>query len=254
MKPKRFHAEELVELLKRQTIATLPELKKVLGTTANITVFRKLEEISYRTSYSHRGKYYALHEAMTFDKEGLWSFGAVRFSKHGTLLSTVEAFVRRAEAGYFTRELEDVLHVGVKEALLKLCREGRIARERVSGLYLYCSVDQAARRRQIMARRLRESYPGVVRRFARDEVVSDELKAALVLFVSLLDEKQRRLYAGLESLKWGYGGDRKMAEWMGMDVHTVARGRRELLARDVETERIRKAGGGRKPVEKKHRK
>jgi hypothetical protein len=33
----------------------------------------------------------------------------------------------------------------------------------------------------------------------------------------------------------------------------VARGRRELLARDVEVERIRKAGGGRKPLEKKRR-
>jgi hypothetical protein len=31
----------------------------------------------------------------------------------------------------------------------------------------------------------------------------------------------------------------------------VAKGRRQLLARDVEVDRIRKVGGGRKPVEKK---
>jgi len=37
------------------------------------------------------------------------------------------------------------------------------------------------------------------------------------------------LYAGLESLKAGHGGDRRLAELTGMDVHTVARGRRELL-------------------------
>ncbi len=37
----------------------------------------------------------------------------------------------------------------------------------------------------------------------------------------------------------------------GMDPHTVAKGRRELLAQEVEVERVRKAGGGRKPVEKK---
>jgi len=30
----------------------------------------------------------------------------------------------------------------------------------------------------------------------------------MVLFYSLLDEKQRRLYAALESLEWGHGGDR----------------------------------------------
>jgi hypothetical protein len=36
-----------------------------------------------------------------------------------------------------------------------------------------------------------------------------------------------------------------------MDPHTVAKSRRELLAQDLEVDRIRKAGGGRKRVEKK---
>jgi hypothetical protein len=81
-----------------------------------------------------------------------------------------------------------------------------------------------------------------------------ELRAAIVLFFSLLDEKQRRLYAGLETLKMGRGGDRRIAELLGVDAETVARGRRELLAQDVQIERIRRAGGGRKAVEKKRRK
>jgi hypothetical protein len=85
------------------------------------------------------------------------------------------------------------------------------------------------------------------------EVVSDELKAAIVLFSSTLNEKQRRLYAGLESLKLGYGGDRRIAEFIGMDPHTVAKGRRELLEQDLEIDRVRKAGGGRKPLEKNAR-
>jgi hypothetical protein len=72
-----------------------------------------------------------------------------------------------------------------------------------------------------------------------------------VLFFSVLDEKQRRLYAGLESLKLGYGGDRRIADFLGMDPHTVAKGRDELLEQDLEIDRIRKAGGGRKRTEKK---
>ena len=34
----------------------------------------------------------------------------------------------------------------------------------------------------------------------------EELRAAIVLFASLLDERQRRLLAGLEALKCGWGG------------------------------------------------
>ena len=52
----------------------------------------------------------------------------------------------------------------------------------------------------------------------------DELRAAIILFYSLLDERQRRLYAALESLKIGHGGDRRIAELLGLDAGTVARG------------------------------
>src|SRR6266481_970445 len=46
---------------------------------------------------------------------------------------------------------------------------------------------------------------------SRLEISPDELKAAILLFYSLLDEQQRRLYAGLESFKLGHGGDRQLA-------------------------------------------
>jgi hypothetical protein len=107
------------------------------------------------------------------------------------------------------------------------------------------------RERQLLARHALQAEPHLATSLASAEVVSDELKAAIVLFSSMLNEKQRRLYAGLESLKVGYGGDRRMAEFIGLDPHTVAQGRRELLEQDLAVDRIRKAGGGRKRAEKK---
>ena len=77
------------------------------------------------------------------------------------------------------------------------------------------------------------------------------MKAAIILFYSLLDEQQRRLYAGLESMKLGHGGDSVLADFLGLDPHTIAHGRRQLLEPDVEVGRIRRSGAGRKPVEKK---
>src|SRR5207249_10033445 len=38
-----------------------------LGTSATMTVFRKLKALGYRTSYSHRGKYYTLSGILRFD-------------------------------------------------------------------------------------------------------------------------------------------------------------------------------------------
>jgi len=253
MRPILFHAQDLRRVLRKQKIATMSELKAALGTDVDVTVFRKLHELSYRTSYSHRGSYYTLDEIAHFDAQDLWSCRSVWFSRYGTLLSTVESFVKRSAAGCFARELEALLHVGVKEALLKLVRDGRIAREEVSGLFLYGSLDRVRRKQQLLARQVEAVAPSLTRSVVAGRILPDEVKAAIVLFASLLDEKQRRLYAALESLKFGHGGDRRIAALLGLDVGTVARGRHELLAQDFELERVRKPGAGRRPAEKKRR-
>ncbi len=250
MRTTSLHSKELVKLLKRNKIATIDELKAALGTSVNITVYRKLREVSYHTSYSHRGRYYTLDEVARFDDQGLWSYRDVRFSMYGNLLTTAEIFIKRSEAGYYAGELEHILNVGVKEVLLKLVRQGRITRKKVSGLYLYCTTSRDRVQDQLFARQIQEAEPSLTRSVVASEILPDELKAAIVLFFSLLNEKERRLYAGLESLKWGHGGDRKIADLLGLDVGTVAKGRGDLLAQDVERDRIRRAGGGRKSIKK----
>lgn len=251
MRTESFHADELARVLRRLKIAAMPELKKALGTEVDVTVFRKLKQLAYQTSYSHRGSYYTLQETARFDAHGLWSCETVWFSRQGTLLATAEAWVARSRDGYFVEELDHLLHVGTKEPLLRLVQQKRITRQPVNGLYLYCSIDPALRQRQLLARRVRQAEPDLASSLAGGEAVADELKAAIVLFFSALDEKQRRWYAGLESLKLGYGGDQRIAGFIGMDPHTVAKGRHELLQPDEDIERVRKAGGGRPRAGKK---
>jgi len=96
----RFSPEDLVQFLKQQKIATMPELKAALGTQVDVTVFRKLKQIGYLSSYSHRGRYYTLSETAHFDEQGLWSFWGVHFSRYGTLRGTVEAWVKESSLTY----------------------------------------------------------------------------------------------------------------------------------------------------------
>ena len=251
MRTVSFHADDLAKALRRLKTATMPELKMALGTAVDVTVFRKLKQIAYRTSYSHRGAYYTLDETARFGENGLWSFQSVWFSRWGTLLNTAEAYVDNSAAGCFVEELDNLLHTGTKEPLLKLVQQERVTRQLVGGLYLYCSMKVAPRDRQLRARLALQADPQLAGSAIASPEVTAEMKAAIVLFLSMLDEKQRRLYAGLESLKLGYGGDQRIAAFIGMDPHTVAKGRRELIEQDFELDRIRKPGGGRKLVEKK---
>ncbi len=248
-----MEAERLRALLRAQTIATMPELKAALGTDVDVTVFRKLRELAYHSSYSHRGKYYTLDAIARFDARGLWSCRSVWFSAHETLRRTCEVLVTDAEAGYATDELEQVLHVGVKDPLRTLAGEGRIVRERRAGRFMHFAADAALRKAQVLARHVWDTAPSDRSLAATVRVVPDELKAAILLFISLLDEQQRRLYAGLESLKLGHGGDRRVADRLALDPGTVAKGRQQLLAGDVPLDRVRQTGGGRTPLEKQRR-
>ena len=101
MKPVRFSLERLSALFQDLKVATLAQLKAALGTAVDLTVFRKLSALPYRTSYSHRGAYYTLDTLARYDELGLWSYQDIHFSRHGTLLNTAAALVSKAPAGYF---------------------------------------------------------------------------------------------------------------------------------------------------------
>lgn len=250
MRPTLFFTQPLLRLLRRNKIATLPQLSAALGSSSSITVFRKLDLLHYRTSYSDRGRFYTLDRIARFDDNGLWSHDSVWFSRFGTLVDTAEVFVSRSPSGYFVAELDAALHVSVQDTLLQLVNQHRLARLQVSGLYLYCSADPALRQRQLNARQA-----AITSASASTKVVdsdSEAVKAGILLFYSLLDEQQRRLFAGLEALR--RDNDRLIADLLGLDAHTVAKGRGELASQQVLRGRLRRPGGGRKATEKKRRK
>ena len=190
-------------LFAKRLIATMDMLKKTVGTVADLTVFRKLRELDYCTSYSHRGRFYTLRELAEFDENGLWWIRSVGFSSRGTLVATAEGLVNASEAGYAVEELDAIVRVGTKDVLPKLAWEKRLRRTRIRNRNVYFSPKRSIREQQIASRRVWEAQPSVSKSIAAQDVLPDELKAAIILFFSLLDERERRVYAGLESLKLG---------------------------------------------------
>src|SRR5258708_15692545 len=185
MRPLSYRSDELRGLLLRNQLATLAEMKHALGTSVDVTVFRKLKPLGYLTSYSHRGRYYTLREIARFDDHGLWSRADVWFSRFGTLLATAEVFVNRSPRGYFADELARALHVEVQDALHQLTQQRPVTREAVSGLYLYTAVDRTIQPGQLLTRPAVEALPTVPDPSLL-AVSRGALKASILLFYSLL--------------------------------------------------------------------
>lgn len=243
MRPTQYHTQTLETLFRREKVLTLDAMKQALGTTAKMTVFRKLRALSYRASYSHAGKYYTLDEIAEYDQHGLWSYRQVYFSQRGSLRNTLAALVCASASGYFARELQELLQVRVHAPLLQLTTSGHLIRESLAQGYLYLCPrirkSQLKRRKQMLEAAAFGDQP------------SADIQQALSTFLSTLNEKQRRLYAGFESMKLGHGGDVLISQQTGLNVKTIARGRRELASQQVTRDRVRQVGGGAKALEKK---
>ena len=69
-----------------------------------------------------------------------------------------------------------------------------------------------------------------------------------------LNEKHRRLVAGLLSEVLGWGGTQQIAEATGLDPKTIRQGRLDLQQglKTCLTKRVRQAGAGRPSLKKRH--
>jgi hypothetical protein len=202
-----------------------------------MTAFRHLKTLPYLSSYSHRGRFYTLQDIPLFDELGIWHFGDIGFSQYGTLLDSLPEIVVKAQGGYTLGELTSILRIHPQNALKQLIDQKRLIRRKIGNDFVYAApgtsaVQFAARKQAITGKSLGSD------------------NGELAVFLSALNERQRRLFLGYESLRYGRGGDAHVASSAGVNIKTVARGRRELLAKEVSQERVRAVGAGRPPVKK----
>ena len=187
--------ENLKKTFVVKTVLSLSEVKKALGTSSRITAIRKCKRLKTVSSYSHKGSYYVLPTIPSFDMNGIWNFNNIWFSKNGTLLKTISWLVQHSKEGYFYNELDDLLHVKTSNSLTKLFVQGKLCRSRLNARYLYLWPSQKVV--QLKAKEINLSIKGV------PGYGNKEMEVALKLFLSILNEKQKRLFLGFESMKYG---------------------------------------------------
>jgi len=144
--------QALTRLFQRQSITDLATLSAALETSSRMSVFRRLSVFGYLSSYSHAGRYYTLRDIPRFDRDGLWRYQGVCFSRDGSLKATVERLVEQSDAGRTHPELHARLQVRVHNTLLDLVEGRRIGRETMRGHYLYLSANPARAESQLILR------------------------------------------------------------------------------------------------------
>jgi len=140
-------AQRLQKLFRRRTCWMLVQLAQALD-YALISVRRLLKQIGYFRSYTHNGKWYTLHDSPSFDRDGLWHYQGIGFSKHGSLTATIGYLVGRSPAGLSASELSQKLQHPCHAVLTQLHKAGQLDRLGVAGQFRYLTTDPKLNRQQ----------------------------------------------------------------------------------------------------------
>ena len=139
--------ERLVQLFLRRKCWMIGELSQDLGCSI-ISIRRLLKRAGYFSSYTHNGKWYTLSSIPVFNKNGIWLYGDIGFSKQGTLTKTIIYHVNKSSTGLSARELAELLHHPCHAVLTIMYKAKQIDRVKLTSEYTYLSRDESVNRLQ----------------------------------------------------------------------------------------------------------
>ncbi|MCK5784627.1 MAG: hypothetical protein KAH06_09270 [Desulfobacterales bacterium] len=132
--------EKLVlEKFRRQKIITIEQLVKLLQCSV-ITARRRLKKWQTYTSINKNGRYYTAPEIPAFDKNGLWKYQTILFSKHGNLKQTIVALINDSQKGLSAVEIAKLIDLVPNSSFLSQFKDvPGVKREKHQGRFIYLS-------------------------------------------------------------------------------------------------------------------
>ena len=146
-------AQQLEKLFDVKPVIVLKEMQEVLDSASRATIFRLLVKVRYCRSYNRNGMYYTKHDPTRYDKQGLFSYKGIHFSRDGNLATTVTRLICESSFGHTQRELQELLQVRVQTSLLTMVHDKQLARCKVAGQFIYLHSDSEIRMEQFTKRR-----------------------------------------------------------------------------------------------------
>jgi len=129
----------VIKRFQKVKVLTIEQLASLLEASI-VTARRKLKKWDVFTSINMNGRYYTLPKIPDFDKNGLWKYQSILFSKHGNLMQTITALVEASQVGLSARQIARVLDIPANSSIFsRLPAVPGIQRERHQGRFVYFS-------------------------------------------------------------------------------------------------------------------
>ena len=111
--------KDVLKRFRQKKVITIEQLVELLQSSV-ITTRRRLKKWKTYTSFNNNGRYYTLPDIPDFDRNGIWKYQTILFSRHGNLKQTIIQLVKQSKAGLSAREIADI--VELKFQALEICQ------------------------------------------------------------------------------------------------------------------------------------
>ena len=132
--------QKLSSLFEKQTCWMIEPLAAALQYCIR-SVYRFLAEVGYYRSFTHNGVWYTLRSFPKFDRDGLWFYSDIGFSRAGSMTDTLVELASKSTKGMTAEELGEKLHCRCHSVLVGLVRDGKLQRWKMERSHIYISVD-----------------------------------------------------------------------------------------------------------------
>lgn len=105
------------------------------------SIRRFLAEVGYHSSFTHNGGWYTLRSIPRFDRDGLWFYSDIGFSRAGSLTNTLVELTSKSPKGMTAEELGEKLHCRCHSVLVGLFRNGKLQRWKMGRSHIYVAAD-----------------------------------------------------------------------------------------------------------------
>ena len=139
---------ELAEFINSKTVVEFEELKARFPGRSESSFRRDLSKLKCITCFTDNSKYYTLPGIPDYDGFGLWQYGDICFSKHGTIKETVRILINESICGLTHTDLSNILGISLYNPLRTLMKEGSVTCETDGHRMTFYSSDDEISKRQ----------------------------------------------------------------------------------------------------------
>ena len=139
---------ELTEYINTKTVVEFEELKMRFPGRSESSFRRDLSKLKCLTSFTDNSKYYTLPDIPNYDGFGLWQYGDIGFSKHGTIKETARVLIDESARGLSHTDLNKIIGVPLYNPLRALVKEGSVICETDGYRMMFYSAEDEINKRQ----------------------------------------------------------------------------------------------------------